>query len=160
MVKAKPHTLKTIKEEFNEYELEDGSVLRVKQVAISFLLSEEEQTESKGIKKVNTLANFQLVTGVIPTGELKLEIQEKTPELIEVVTKDKFVKELSFKQITDNLNFYETDELVIIVRTVLNKVYLTSLKDNVGYPRYHIEAAASAEVLQKDGIALSKKKNS
>ena len=159
MVKARPHTLKTIKEEFNEYELEDGNVLRVKQVAISFLLSEEEKIESKEVKKVNTVANFQLVTGIIPTGEMKLEIQEKTPELIEVVTKDKFVKELSFKQITDNLNFYETDELLIIVRTFLNKVYLTSVKDNIGNPRYHIEAAASAEILQKDGIALTKKKN-
>jgi len=157
MVKTRPHTLKIIKEEFNEYELEDGNILRAKEVTISFVLTDEEKIVSKEIKEVGTLANFQLVTAIIPSGEISTDIKQENLEPAQPVTKDKIVKEISFKQLSENLNIYETDELLILARTELTHVYLTSLKDNIGLPRYHVESRAKLQIMQKNQIATGKK---
>jgi hypothetical protein len=48
------------------------------------------------------------------------------------------------------LNIYETDEVLILTRNHLQKVWLTKSKDNAGIPRYWVEATISARVEGKE----------
>jgi len=146
MTKVKSHSLKVIREEFNEYVLEDGNTLRVKQVIISFVLTDDEKQDDKGGKLVKIISNFHLVSGIVMGGEFtpqKQEIKEDT------ITDEDIVKEVKFEEKKDFLNIYETDEFLLFVRTVLISVHLAKQKDSIGQPRYRVSAKAILEPIQK-----------
>jgi len=151
MTKIKSHSLKTIREEFNEYELEDGSTLRAKQVIITFALTDDEsQVDDKGGKLVKILSNFQLVSGVIPKGELILQ-EQKVKE--SPIPSEDIIKEVKFEEKKSFLNIYETDEVLLFVRTNVTNVHSTKQKDQLGQPRYRVLAEAVLEVRQKSTLA-------
>lgn len=147
MVVIKSHTLRTIKEDFDEYDLEDGNILRVKQVLITFGFTEDVKKDEKGDKLVKTLANFQLVTGVIPTKEVDTSNLKLNPS--GVIDPSERVKKVNFKPKKTHLNIYETDETIIFIRNNLLSVWATPYKDKIGYPTYHVEALAQLTVQPK-----------
>jgi hypothetical protein len=147
-VKIKSHTLRTIKEEFDEYELEDGNILRVKQALITFAFADDSKVVEKGKKIVNTILQAKLVAGIVPTGEV--DTTNLVENLVEPLRKEDRVKEVGFKPIRTHLNIYETDEVLILTRNHLQKVWLTKSKDNAGIPRYWVEATISARVEGKE----------
>lgn len=155
MTKIKSHSLKTIREEFNEYELEDGTLLRAKQVIVSFALTDDEsQVDDKGGKFVKILSNFHLVSGVVPTGEFipqEEEFKETT------VTEEDIIKEMKFENKKSFLNIYETDEFLLFVRTIVTNVYLAKQKDRFGQPRYRVSSQLVLEPRQKSIIAPPEK---
>jgi len=155
MTKIKSHLLKTIREEFNEYELEDGTLLRAKQVIISFSLTDDESpVDDKGGKFVKILSNFQLVSGTVPTGEFILQEQKVIENTI---PEEDIIKELKFEEKKSFLNIYETDEFLLFVRTNVTNVHLTKQKDQLGQPRYRILAEATLEPIQKSKLSQLKK---
>ena len=141
------HTLRTIKEEFDEYELEDGNILRAKHVLIIFSFTKDTKMDESGKKIVKTFSQSKLVTGVIPTGDVD------TSKLIEAsgdsITEKDRVKEIQYKTKKTHLNIYETDEALIFVRNKLKKVWSTKLKDKAGLPRYWVEATIFLTVENK-----------
>ncbi len=147
MVVIKSHTLRTIKEEFDEYELEDGNILRVKHVLITFGFTEDVKKDEKGNKLVKTLANSQLVTGVIPTKEIDTSNLKLNPS--GVVNPSEYVKKVNFKPQKTHLNIYETDEAIIFIRNNLVKVWATPYKDKNDFPMYHVEAQAQLTAQSK-----------
>jgi len=155
MKNLRPHTLKTIKEEFNEYLLEDGNTLRAKQVMVSFSLADVPEMDKPGKKAVRSLSNFQLVTGIIPTG--KVDTKELITNIEGPITKDDYVKEVKFKEQKTHFNLYETDEFLILIQILLKKVQMTKYKDKIGNPRYHIECEAIIDILDKKNFPISKR---
>lgn len=155
MTKIKSHLLKTIREEFNEYELEDGSLLRAKQVIVSFSLTDDESpVDDKGKKSVKILSNFQLVSGVVPSGEFILQEQK----VIEGTIPDEdIIKEVKFEEKKSFLNIYETNEFFVFVRTNVTNVHLTKQKDRLGQPRYRVLAEVVIEPYQKSQLAQLQK---
>lgn len=139
MVSIKSYALKTIKEEFNEYLLEDGNVLKAKQVMISFSLTDEITKDELG-RFVKTLTSFQLVTGIVPIGQINTKDFPLSKS--DIIPKEDFVKEVKFEEKKAHINIYETDDFFVFLRTDVRKVWLTKYKDEAGTPRYHIEANA------------------
>ena len=139
-VVVKSHTLSTIKEEFDEYELENGLTLRLKQVLVTFGMTDDIQTDEKGGKFVKTVANFQLVAGVIPTKEV--DTSDLKPIGDKGIPPSERGEKLGFTPKMTYTNIYETDEAVLFVNTELANVYSTPYKDKIGNPMYHVEANA------------------
>ncbi len=146
---VKSHTLKTIREEFDEYILEDGNTLRLKDILISFGLGDKTKEED-GKMKVKTFVQYKLIIGVVPTADVDVS---NLKLLDRPITDSDREKELKFtpKQVT--LNLYETNEFLIFLRNKLNKVWTTSYKDKNDIPIYSVNADSTMDAQDKKNIS-------
>ena len=144
--------MRVIHEEFNEYLLSNGNTLRVKDVLISFSTKEFKKME-KDIVQVKVAVQFQPVGGITPTGTFdtsKLEFIGNNP----FTDKDRISK-LDFTLKKKVINIYETDGLLLLVKSTLLEVWSTRFKDISGIPMYRFYTSAIMEVLEKDEIGTS-----
>ena len=151
---VKSHTLRTIREEFDEYILEDGNTLRIKDVLVSFGLGEITTTESDK-KKAKTFIQFHQVISVIPTADVDtshLQLQNRT------ITESDQIKEIKFTVKKNSLKLYETDEFLIIVRSRLNHVWTTPFKDKNEIPIYSLNCDVTLDTREKEELATFKDK--
>lgn len=151
---VKSHTLRTIREEFDEYLLQDGNILRMKDVIVSFGFPDKEvKFDSAGKAMTKAFIQFQQVLGVVPTADVdtsNLKIQA-----IPITEKDR-INELEFTSKKNSLNLYETDEVLIILRSKLNYVWTTPYKDKTDIPIYSINSSSAVEARHKGSIAIMK----
>jgi hypothetical protein len=117
----------TIREEFNEYEIENGLFyLRIKPVLTE--ITEEIREEKSGFN-----FNFTPVVRVIKlvernTSDSKLSSSEE-------VAKENNQRELQFKPLKEIINLYETgDGQIILVAYILEKVFSKNGLDKEGIP--------------------------
>ncbi len=151
---VKSHTLRTIREEFDEYLLQDGNTLRMKDVLVSFGFQDKEiKFDSAGKVTTKAFIQFQQVLGIVPTADIdtsNLKIQE-----IPITEKDR-INEIEFTPKKNSLNLYETDEVLIILRSKLNHVWTTPYKDKNDIPIYSINSSSAVEARSKGSIAIQK----
>lgn len=149
----KHHSLNTIREEFNEYILEDGNTLRVKDVLIAFGYSNKIETSPEGKKIAKALFKVKQVNGVLPTGNAnvsKLKLVDRP------ITKNDRQQKLQFEPKKTSLNLYETDDLLIVLRTRLDEIWTTQFKDKDDLPIYSFDSTSALDAPQKKDFAVIK----
>jgi len=149
---VKSHTLKTIREEFDEYILDDGNLLRCKEVLVAFGLGEPEKNP-EGKMMAKTFVKYQQAIGIVPTADVDVSNLELANRNMTIKDRQ---NELKFTLKKTSLNYYETDEFIIVVRSKLNHIWTTPFKDNNNIPIYSIETDTSMDTIEKQGIALIK----
>ena len=127
----------TIREDFSEYECENGQILRAKATIANMI----EKTDDEG-KKKSTLG-FQEISSVVTPNPIDTSDYEFMPT--EQVSQEHVTGELSFKTITEIINIYETENSVIILAPIMEKILLTNKKDKDGNPilRYVLKRGIS-----------------
>lgn len=118
---------KVIDEPWNEYKLEDGSILRIRLI-MSGLMKEDGQTYAIQVSKVfNVIPNEQYVGIASPP----LKESERIDDFIEA-------EDLKILSRTDNWNEYEVppENLKLNVKGELVSVSRTSRHDDRGIPVY------------------------
>lgn len=149
--KIKSHSLRTIREEFNEYELEDGNILRIKDVLIGFGFGDKVEKKASGQTSIKAFVSIQQVIGIIPTGDVDTSGLELLPNRI-ITEKDRKDK-MKFTEKQASINLYETDEHLIIVRGRLNQVWTTPFKDRNDIPIYSLNSQSAVDAPPKNTFA-------
>lgn len=120
----------TLKEDFDEYTIENSLHLRLKPV-VSDLIRKGDENKFALI--------FELVSRT--TIPVKRDFSNVTRYHIE--------KELQFKPLKEVVNIYETDKIIILVFYQLEKVFMTNEKNNDGSPRLRMEGSTLVNIVQK-----------
>src|SRR3990167_1920070 len=115
---VKSHTLKTIREEFNDYILADNNTLRVKDVLVGFSFTEKTKKDKDGKTIVESLIQFQQINGIIPTGSTDTSNLEFIGS--HIISKEDRKERIGFKPKNELISIYETDEHMIFVKTILS----------------------------------------
>ncbi len=149
--------LRTIREEYDEYLLEDGNTLKCKQCLITFATTGEIKKDESGKEVVKTQVSLKFITAVVPTADID------TSDLKQVegaqISKSDAKKSMKFEKKKSFLNFYETDEFVIMVRCKVIGVWTTPFQD-MGIPIYYVEGTGALDAQQKKKIAPIKEPES
>jgi len=140
--------VKTIREEFSEFTLSDGNVLRVKDVLISFTLTPQKIESDKMLAKVTM--QVQPVGGVVYTGKSDTSKLEFVAG-VQVGDHDKISK-LSFEPKNTVVNIYETNGFLILLKSKLLEVWTTRFKDKNDAPIYRFYSSAVMDLLNKKEI--------
>ena len=115
----------TVKEDFNIYEIENGQILKVKNILV-----EIKNVEKGG--KIGSQFGIKTVSHVITP--IPIDTSGMELSSAEAVTDEHNVSELSFKPIKQVSCIYETKKSVLIWETELLHVYLTNKKSKEGEP--------------------------
>lgn len=147
MNKIKSHSLRTIREEFNDYDLEDGNIVRSKQVLVSFGLTGDLRKDESGKNVAGTFASLKHIAGVVPLGQIdvsELELYAGQP-----IDKSTYIKKIQFKPIRTFLNIYETDEFLISIENQVTEIWQTKFKDENEIPLYYVMSEAILDAKSK-----------
>jgi len=144
---VKTHSLKTIREEFNEYDLEDGNVIRSKHVLITFGFTGELRKVDSGKSVAKTFVSLKHIAGVIPFKEIDTSVLESYAG--QPLNKSAYVKKMQFKPKQTFTNIYETDEFLITIENAVSEIWQTKFKDGNGVPIYHVESEAKLDAKPK-----------
>jgi len=147
----KSHSLKTIREEFDDYLLEDGNTLRIKDVVVGFGFSGKFEKTKDGKEVLKAIVKVHQIVGLIPTG--KVDVSTLTL-LDRPLTETDRLEKVNFEPIKTSLNFYETDDFLIIVRNRLNEVWRTPFKDQDNIPVLGINSSTSLDSPNKITLAI------
>jgi hypothetical protein len=133
---------KTVREDFNEYELENKQLLRVKQTIVDIIRdavdTKNANLKMKDISHVITSAN-------IDTTGMEYSKPETVTELDEV-------GDIRFKAKKEIINIYETEKAIILVTLKINNVKLTNKKDKEGAPILRYTANTAVNVVEKPSL--------
>ena len=129
--------LKTIREELNVYELENGQILKTKQIIVDISFDSDKRGEFGNI-------GFKHVSHVRPGN--KIDISKFEPEPNRAVTDDDIVTMAKFKIIYESVNVYETKDLIILADDRVERIGITKFidKDNIPILRYRTDLGISA----------------
>lgn len=139
--------LHTIREEFNEYDLDDGNILRSKQVFMVFHPSNQIKQDPEGRKIADFMVSFNHVASIVPTG--KIDTTLLTRYAGQPINESAYLKKVEFKERRTNLNIYETKDFLLFVNNILRDVWLTKYKDDNNIPLYHTIADARLKIKPK-----------
>ena len=131
---------KTIREEFSEYEIENGQILKLKHILVD-IVNEPIEGKLRGKLGTKDISYVYTPEGIDTTG---MEIS--TPE--QVTEKDQ-VRELSFKPTKEVINIYETEKSLILIITGISKIFLTNKKDKENAPIIRYTGQHGIEVIEK-----------
>jgi len=137
----------TIREEFNEYDLDDGNILRAKQILIVFHLSDQIKQDAQGNKMADFQVAFKQVVGAVPSG--KVDTSVLLPYDGSHIEKSSFLKKVEFKERISYVNIYETRDFFLFVKNAVTEVWMTKYKDANNVPIYHVEGNAKLTVKPK-----------
>ena len=156
-IKVRAHKLQTIKEDLDEYVLDDGNTLRTKQVLTSFGITDEIKKIDDTKSLIKIFVNTSQITAIVPTGDVDTSNLEQLPVGVKI-SKETATEKIGFKEKSGCLNIYETDEFMVFVRNTISDVWKTKYKDANGVPIYYVEGGASVEAKLKKDIAKIKPK--
>jgi len=157
VIKVRADKLQTVREDLDEYLLDDGNTLRTKQVLTSFGITDEIKKIDERKSLINTFVNTHQVNAIIPTGDVDASELEVLPPDVKI-TKETTTEKIGFKVKSNCLNVYETEEFIIFVRNTISSIWKTKYKDANGIPIYFIEGGAAIEAKLKRDIAKIKPK--
>lgn len=140
-------TVHTIREEFNEYDLDDGNILRAKQILIVFHLSDQIKQDAQGNKMADFQVAFKQVVGAVPSG--KVDTSVLLTHDGRHIDKSSFLKKVEFKERISYVNIYETRDFFLFVKNAVTEVWMTKYKDTNNVPIYHVEGNAKLTVKPK-----------
>jgi hypothetical protein len=115
----------TIREDFSEYEIENGQILKFK-LTLSDIINEKK--DGKDV----SMMGLKDVSAVITNRTIDTSALEYAP--FEGVTEKDEKEELKYKPIKEIVNIYETQKTIILLAPVVKKVMSTSKKDGDGNP--------------------------
>jgi len=129
-----------IREEFSEYKVENGQILRAKPIVM------DVYTEDKDGKKLGGL-ELKEISFVIT----EVEIDTSSYEFAETsaVTEEHQTKELKFTTVKRSVNVYETDKTIILVAPEITKIFLTNKKDKTSSPILRYVSDTNVNVVDK-----------
>jgi hypothetical protein len=138
----------TIREDFNVYEIENGQILKVKQILTDVVvetIEDNKKISNLGLKEFSTLiTNIEIDTS---------KLEYATPDQI---TEADEVKELQFRSIRELVNIYETNKSLILLVPKLQKVFLTNKKDHANAPILRYKIITSFNLIDKDSLVIRK----
>lgn len=138
----------TVREDFNIYEIENGQVLRTKQIITDIVV--EKREDNKKMADLAMKPVSYVVTNVeIDTSNFELSAPDKVTE------KDQ-IKELGFRPVKEVVNIYETESALLFLTLKVQKVFLTNKKDNTGAPILRYETLTGFNTLAKDTLEEQK----
>ncbi len=143
-MKPKHARFTTIREDFNEYECENGQILKAKQILADILHTEDEAGKPMsnfGFKDVSTV----ITPTPIDTSDLEFIPREQ-------VTEKHVVKELKFKVIREVINIYESKNSIILISPRVSNIRLTNKKDETGSPLIRYTTNTGMSVIPKKSL--------
>ncbi|MEM2141449.1 hypothetical protein [Nitrososphaera sp.] len=146
MVEHIPFT--TVKEDYNDYLVENGQILRVKYMLVDIV---EKVVDGK----IHGQLGHKESSYVISPDNLDTSGME-VADLKSVTDKDR-VREVSFKPIKEVINIYETTTNIILLSNPVNVIYLTNKKTKENNPILRYKADLLTYLIDKS--ALSKREN-
>lgn len=134
----------TIKEDFNEYEVQNGQVLKFK-VSLADILVKAKDDGSKesvlGLKDVS-----HVITDVkIDTSKMELGTSEG-------VTEEDQREELQFRLRKQVVCIYETKSHIIAIAPTILKIYSTNKKDNANNPILRFTYGVAMNTIDKGSL--------
>lgn len=114
-------TYKTIREDFNEYEVENGQILKFK-LMLSDIITETKDGKNRsmmGLKDVSVVIT-----------DVKIDTSKMDTATAEEVTEKDESGELKFKTNVQVVNIYETQNTIILIAPIVKTVLSTNKKDN------------------------------
>ncbi len=128
---------KVVREDWSQYRLDDGTILKVKLSPTQF---KEHLVEVEGRPPVDV--GFNTVTFKEPSDDDTGEPSTDTS-----ITTEDYIREMSFEKIEEIMNIYDVPEKFIVhIRTQVVKVHKTSKFDKNGNRIYNIENKAALSV--------------
>jgi len=140
-MKPKHVGFNTIREDFNEYECENGQILKAKQILADIVHSEDEAGKPKsniGFKDVSVV----ITPTPIDTSDLEFMPREQ-------ITDKHVVKELKFKVIREIINIYESQNSIIMIAAHMSKIGLTNKKDETNNPLLRYSTKTGMSIISK-----------
>ncbi len=136
---------KTIREDLNEYEVENGQILKMKMTVTDIIA---QQTESGQINASLRLKDISEVITDPPIDTTNFEYAE----ISQVTEKDEF-KQLNFKPISEIINIYETAKFIFLVESRVKSISLTNKKDKDNNPILRYSHETNLAILDKKNIS-------
>jgi hypothetical protein len=133
----------TIREDFSEYQAENGQILKIKSTVTSIINTEVDN-------KKQAKMSLQIVSAVatpIPIDTSKLQLADPN----QVTEKDQ-VGELKFTIVKEIVNIYETKNLMILAIPHMQKVFKTNKKDVDNNPILRFTFTSDLNILNKTGL--------
>jgi hypothetical protein len=116
----------TILEDYNIYSIENGQILKVKQMPVEII----NVTTNEGKQQVRVA--LKLVSHIITPPTIDTSgLEFANPDTL---TDKDHIKELVFDRIKEVSNLYETKRSVVMVEPYVTKVFLTNKKTSEGGP--------------------------
>ena len=131
----------TIREDFSEYEAENGQILRAKEAVIE-IINRIDDGKKKARLKFSIISNV-VTPNPIDTSTLELETDPNK------VTAEYQVKELSFRPLKEIVNIYETKNAIILLIPIMQKIFLTSKKDANNAPHLRFSLMSDVSIIEK-----------
>ena len=113
----------TIREDMSVYEVENGQILKAKQIIVNIVDGEDKKGKFGDL-------GFQAVTHVFSPSDMDTKGLELA-DVSQVTDKDE-VDDLKFTVKKQVINIYETDDVIILVNPKVEKVTSTTKKDKSG----------------------------
>ncbi|MGD0328833.1 MAG: hypothetical protein ABSB40_00130 [Nitrososphaeria archaeon] len=142
---APPLDFEQIREQWNKYELADGTFLKVKIVLTRV-------TRSAAQAGVNTpspiSADFQHISIILTNERGQPDTTVRTPQdIASHIVRDN----IRFRTVEQDWSEYLTDDNVrILIQPLVMRVAKTSLFNNKGEPIYHVEIQATVQIQPPD----------
>ena len=133
----------TIRQEYSEYETENGLRMKVMPTVISIF--NEDSVNEVGKSKVTAVT---VAAVVAPQDFDRSNLKERTSPTTRADEK----YELAFKLVKKAFNIYETKKFVIVVGIKLIKVYGTDLVNNMGEPVLHYKHKNLINMIEKPDL--------
>ena len=134
----------TIREDFNEYEVENGQTLRFKPPIVDLSI------ESKVGSNKGSQLGIKDISHVITNDEIDTSSMELSSA--EAVTEKDQVRELKFVPNKQIINIYETQKHLILVAPFISKIFLTNKKDKTNSPILRYTYEMNINVIDKEPL--------
>jgi hypothetical protein len=135
-----------LKEDFNEYRVENGQLLKVKTVLTDVAVETLEpgkKTSRLGVK------DFSIIITDVDIDVSKMEYA--TPEQISDVD---VVGELRFTTVKESVNIYEIQKLLILIATRVDKIFMTNKKSYYSvYISYRLKLSRQRNALHSTNVS-------
>ena len=146
------YAITTLREEFNEYVLADGNILKLKDILVSFVPAGEKRKDDQGKTYEKVLCQMNQINVVVPVGDA--DVSSLEPVDTDSVTKEHRIKKISFEPKHESLSTYEVNRHYVFVRSRLNEVWTTKFKDKNNLPIYNFSNRVALEIKPIDEIAV------
>jgi hypothetical protein len=119
-----------LKENWNKYKTEDGSILKIKNPTIKVFKTAERDSRGNPIYRI---AGISMVVSIVP------DSLKSNPSQDETVYPSDVLDELKFTVISEDWSEYKlSDGIIFRVKTVVNKISRTKKFNEYGEPIYWI----------------------
>ena len=145
------YALTAIREEFNEYALDDGNMLKIKESLVSLVPSKERRKDRHGNTFQNVSGKLSQVCVLVPQGDADGRLE---PIGTNSVTKKDRIKRSEFEPRHESLNIYRVDRHYIFIKSKLYEVWTTRFKDKNSLPVYSFSTKIALEIKPIDEIAV------